>query len=193
MDIGSVANLISGQHIDASDYNCEQRGIGYLTGPSDFGERSPIVTKWTERPKRTALRGDILITVKGSGVGSVNIMEEEELAISRQLMAVRVNSTDPSLVYYALEAGSEYFQSLANGAAIPGISRADVLSFKVAVPPEIELPRVMRRLHYLRSSAAQLTEVYRQKIDCLTALKQSILHRAFNGELTATIAETIAA
>jgi type I restriction enzyme S subunit len=193
VEIGSIADLISGQHIDASDYNNQRLGIGYLTGPSDFGERCPIVTKWTEHPKRTALRGDILITVKGSGVGSVNVMDESELAISRQLMAVRVNSTDPELVYYALEAGFEHFQALATGAAIPGISRSDVLGFKIALPPKLELPSFMERLHDIRASSGKLAESYRQQISCLAALKQSLLHRAFTGELTADMPETIAA
>lgn len=193
LEIRNVADLISGQHIDASDYNNAQRGIGYLTGPSDFGERTPVVTKWTEHPKRTALRGDILITVKGSGVGSVNVMEEGELAISRQLMAVRVNHTDPELVYYALEAGFEHFQGLATGAAIPGISRDHVLDFKIAIPPESDLLDFMNRLHSLRATASQLTENYRQQISSLTALKQSLLHRAFTGELTVAMRETIAA
>ena len=193
VDLGDIADLISGQHIDASDYNNEQRGIGYLTGPSDFGERNPVVTKWTEHPKRTALRGDILITVKGSGVGSVNVMNEDELAISRQLMAVRLNATDLDLVYYSLEAGFEHFQALATGAAIPGISRADVLGFKIALPPQEELPNFMNRLHDLRANAVQMTDGYRAKIASLTALKQSLLHRAFTGELTAAMPDTIAA
>lgn len=193
VEIRSIADLISGQHIDASDYNNQQRGIGYLTGPSDFGERNPIVTKWTEHPKRTALRGDILITVKGSGVGSVNVMDEGELAISRQLMAVRVNATDPELVYYALEAGFKHFQALATGAAIPGISRTDVLAFKIALPPKSELRSFMDRLHHIRASSQMLAERYRQQISCLAVLKQSLLHRAFTGTLTATMPETIAA
>lgn len=191
--IESIASLISGQHIDASDYNSERRGIGYLTGPSDFGERSPIVTKWTEHPKRTALRGDILITVKGSGVGSVNVMSDEELAISRQLMAVRVNATDPELVFFALEAGFEHFQKIATGAAIPGISRTDVLEFKIALPPQNELQNFMSRLQHLRASAAQIADGYCQKISSLTALRQSLLHRAFTGELTATAPDLVPA
>ena len=191
--IQDIAELVSGQHIDASDYNNEQRGIGYLTGPSDFGAHTPTVTKWTEHPKRTAILGDILITVKGSGVGRVNVMTEGELAISRQLMAVRVKATDPELVYFALETKFDHFQSLANGAAIPGISRSDVLCFKVAIPPKSELTSFMGRLHSLQKNFSNLSDTYIQQIANLNQLKQSLLHCAFNGELTAVAPETIAA
>ena len=64
-----LCKLISGQHIEAKYYNTASRGIGYLTGPSDFGLLNPVVTKWTEFPKVKAKAGDILVTVKGSGSG----------------------------------------------------------------------------------------------------------------------------
>ena len=79
--LGAVCELISGQHIDARDYNTCGRGIGYLTGPSDFGPTNPVISKWTESPKVKAKCGDILITVKGSGVGKVNVLDLEEVAI----------------------------------------------------------------------------------------------------------------
>ena len=49
--LGDLCQLISGQHIDAKDYNTESRGVGYLTGPSDFGLVNPVISKWTEHPK----------------------------------------------------------------------------------------------------------------------------------------------
>jgi type I restriction enzyme S subunit len=80
--LGELCQLVSGQHIDAKDYNMESRGVGYLTGPSDFGQLHPVVSKWTEHPKVKARGGDILITVKGSGVGKINLLDLEEVAIS---------------------------------------------------------------------------------------------------------------
>ena len=61
--LGDLCQLLSGQHIEAKDYNTDGRGVGYLTGPSDFGELYPIISKWTEFPKVKAESGDILITV----------------------------------------------------------------------------------------------------------------------------------
>ena len=139
--LGQVCELISGQHIEAKDYNEDGIGVAYLTGPSDFGERNPIVTKWTEFPKRMALGGDILITVKGSGVGKINWLDTE-VAISRQLMAIRPHGINTELLYYFLSAQFEHFQEASTGAAIPGISREDVLSLHCPIPP----PREQQRL-----------------------------------------------
>jgi type I restriction enzyme S subunit len=52
--LGQLCQLISSQHIDSKDYNTESRGVGYLTGPSDFGPLNPIISKWTEFPKVNA-------------------------------------------------------------------------------------------------------------------------------------------
>ena len=136
--LADVCTLISGQHIAAKNYNTNKLGIGYLTGPSDFGLQNPNVTKWTEHPKRSAKNGDILITVKGSGVGKVNIMNVDELAISRQLMAIRAEGVNASLLYYFIKNKFSYFQALASGAAIPGLSREDVLNLIFSMPPLID-------------------------------------------------------
>lgn len=184
LKLEKLAAVISGQHILAGEYNSERRGIGYLTGPSDFGDKKPIVSKWTEYPKRTAIRGDILITVKGSGVGSLNMMVEDELAISRQLMAIRTKPNLREFIYLTLEASYQHFQGLANGAAIPGISRSDVLGFELAMPTSAELPSLLNRLRNLRVKSDRLAQGYRDRLTDLANLRQSLLQKAFSGELT---------
>ena len=141
--LGELCRLLSGQHIEAKDYNAEGRGIGYLTGPSDFGPLHPVVTKWTEHPKVMAANGDILITVKGSGVGKINLLDQDEVAISRQLMAVRVTNANSRFVHAFLSSAFDHFQSLSTGAAIPGISRDQVLGLEIAVPPLAEQQRIV--------------------------------------------------
>lgn len=135
VELGAVCELISGRHVDKVNYNTECRGISYLTGPADFGPFSPTVSKWTEYPQAKAKRGDILITVKGSGLGSINFLDIEEAAISRQLMAIRVNGADAAFVYTFLLSQFGHFQSLGSGAAIPGISREHVLELPIPLPP----------------------------------------------------------
>ncbi|NLX94599.1 MAG: restriction endonuclease subunit M [Rhodopirellula sp.] len=141
--LGKLCVLVSGRHIEAKDYNTESRGVGYLTGPADFGELNPVVSKWTEHPQALAQGGDILITVKGAGVGKINLLDADNVAISRQLMAVRVKDADRRFVYAFLAWQFEYFQSRANGATVPGISREDVLGLRVPVPALAEQRRIV--------------------------------------------------
>ena len=187
--LGEVCELISGQHIDAKDYNFLNQGIGYLTGPSDFGPLNPVITKWTEKPKIKAQSGDILITVKGSGVGKVNILNQNEIAISRQLMAIRVTKASKAFIYAILSIKNEYFRELSTGAAIPGISRLQVLGLPIFIPSLSEQQAIVEKLDALSTETKQLEVIYQQKINDLDELKKSILQKAFAGELNTSALE----
>ncbi|MBE9116685.1 restriction endonuclease subunit S [Lusitaniella coriacea LEGE 07157] len=141
--ISDLCDLISGHHIKAKDYNSEGFGIGYLTGSSDFGIVNPIISKWTDHPKKIAKQGDILITVKGSGVGKINILSVPEVAIGRQLMAIRSTSVEREFLYKFLKIKFYFFQKIGNGAAIPGLSRKDILNIRVPIPPLPEQKRIV--------------------------------------------------
>ncbi len=177
--LGALCQLISRQHIDSKDYNTEFRGLGYLTGPSDFGPLYPIISKWTEHPKVTAKSGDILITVKGSGVGKINLLDQEEVAISRQLMAVRVTDADPRFVFAFLSSKFELFQSLSTGAAIPGVSRDQILGLDISVPPIPEQSRIVALLDEAFDGIATARANAEKNLQSARALFESYLQSVF--------------
>ncbi|MFW2090200.1 restriction endonuclease subunit S [Acinetobacter baumannii] len=125
--------LISGQHVEANCVNNLGVGIPYLTGPADFPNGKIIVTKFTNDGKKFSKKGDLLITVKGSGTGKV-IESDNEYAISRQLMAIRPKTFDSKFVYYNLVSSLGRYEDAAAG-LIPGISREDVLHTPLLIPP----------------------------------------------------------
>ncbi|MEI7733656.1 MAG: restriction endonuclease subunit S [Verrucomicrobiota bacterium] len=174
--LGQLCQLISGQHIDAKDYNTESRGVGYLTGPSDFGPLNPVISKWTEHPKVKAKCGDVLITVKGSGVGKINLLDQDEVAISRQLMAVRATGADPKFVHAILSSAFDHFQSLSTGAAIPGISREQVLGLEIPFPPLPEQQRIVGILDEAFAGLATARANAEKNLQNARALFESHLH-----------------
>lgn len=129
LTLASKIKLLSGQHIEAINCNALRKGIPYLTGPSDFSGTIPVASKYTEHPKVRCQKGDILLTVKGSGTGSIAIADKE-YCISRQLMAIRCKDIIPTFIQYLLEYNEKNFNSAASG-LIPGISRIDVLKLKI--------------------------------------------------------------
>lgn len=167
--LGDCIALISGQHLIPQEYNEESSGIPYLTGPAEFGHLSPMPTRWTHLRKAIALKGDIVLTVKGAGVGKINLVTSPELAISRQLMAIRSFITDKCYVYIYLQNIAEKFQSLTTGIAIPGIGRDDVNNRLFQLPPLAEQHRIVAKVDELmticdklkaRLQEAQTTQIH---------------------------------
>ena len=145
-ELADVIELISGQHLLPDEFNLEKRGIPYLTGPSDFGEEHPVITRWTEYPKATADSGDILITVKGSGIGKTNVLVAGPVAIGRQLMAIRATGADPYFVLLVVRRAAEHFQASKTGIAIPGIGRSEVLRLRTVLPDLPEQRRIVAKV-----------------------------------------------
>jgi type I restriction enzyme S subunit len=106
-------------------------------------------TRWTNLRKAVALKGDIVLTVKGAGVGKINLVNSLELAISRQLMAIRPFVTDMRYVYIYLQSIAEEFQSQTTGIAIPGIGRDDVNNSLFQLPPLAEQHRIVTKVDEL--------------------------------------------
>jgi type I restriction enzyme S subunit len=112
--------------------------------------------RWTDQPRVTAEPGDILITVKGSGVGKTNILVDRPMAISRQLMAIRVTGANADFVHVVLKSAAEHFQKAKTGIAIPGIGRREVLSLKVGLPPLAEQKRIVAKVEQLTALVDEL-------------------------------------
>ncbi|MEH2065967.1 MAG: restriction endonuclease subunit S [Nostoc sp.] len=170
VSLGDVIQLISGQHLKPQEQNREGRGIPYVTGASDFGVLYPIITRWTEEAKSVADKGDILISVKGT-IGKLNLVKEEPIALGRQVMAIRPLQLYPKYIYWVLFDRSSYFRGKSIGIAIPGISREDILSLEMGVPPIAEQKRIVAKLEelmalcdHLEEQRSQLEEIRQKSI-----------------------------
>jgi type I restriction enzyme, S subunit len=159
------ATVHPGQHILENAYNRQGDGIGYLTGPADFGDISPIICRWTNEPKAWSLPGDVLITVKGAGVGKSNLAPDCKVAIGRQLMAIRPrHGLDQHYLFFFLQHVFEDFQEAALGATVPGLGRSGIESLEIPLPPLVEQERIAARL------TEQLAAVERARAAALARL-----------------------
>jgi type I restriction enzyme S subunit len=70
------------------------------------------------------------------------------------------------------------------GAAQPFIAKGDILAFQVVVPESLATQQRMEEsLSKLEIETQRLTSIYEQKLVALEALKKSLLHHAFTGQL----------
>ena len=157
--MGALIELVSGQHLGPSEYvDGLTASLPYLTGPAEFGALSPAPTRSTHERRAVAICDDILITVKGSGVGKLNVVKHDEMAISRQLMAIRPILLNPEFLMIFLQTMSLYFQAKSIGIAIPGIGREDVAHAEFGLPPLPEQSRIVTRITALRRLCGDLRQ-----------------------------------
>jgi type I restriction enzyme S subunit len=117
-------------------------GMPYITGASNFERDSLIINRWTTMPKVIAVKGDLLVTCKGT-VGEMLICEQDECHIARQIMAVRnVCGLDTVFLRYTLSFQLQKIPEAARG-IIPGISREDLLDLELPCPPLAEQRRIV--------------------------------------------------
>ncbi|MFN7599966.1 MAG: restriction endonuclease subunit S, partial [Bacteroidota bacterium] len=63
------------------------------------------------------------------------------------------------------------------------ITKAQIESFRISIPPLKEQQTIVRQLDALRAETQKLEAVYQKKIEDLEELKKSILQKAFAGKL----------
>lgn len=159
--LGDICNIKSGQHIEAKEYSYEEIGVPYLTGPDDFKLGVVHPTKFTRSPKVMCSKGDVLLTVKGSGVGKT-VLADDAYCISRQLMAISSESISSFSIYLALRAVSERLNDISSG-VIPGITKKDVENFEIRNIKEDsgKLEKIFKPIFELEASLVDKLEASR--------------------------------
>ena len=79
----------------------------------------------------------------------------------------------------------EQFTSLAAGSVVKNISGDLVKKTVLPIPPMEQQIDIVQAVELLSEETQRLETIYQQKLDSLNELKQSLLAKAFSGELTA--------
>ncbi len=179
--LAEISTIRPGQHVMGADHNTGRRGIGYLTGPADFGIEKAKISKWTEYPKVYAEPGDILITVKGAGVGKTNLAPDEKVAIGRQLMAVcgREEFVRRDYLYHFVRTQLRALSARALGATVPGLGRQDLEMILVPLPPVSEQKRIAGILNERMAAIDNARAAAEAQLEAARALPAAYLRQVF--------------
>ncbi|MFP4167147.1 MAG: restriction endonuclease subunit S, partial [Opitutales bacterium] len=130
----------------------------------------------------------VLMVCIGATIGKCGF-SERAIATNQQVNALTpTNNFSYRYIYYQML--SDSFQRLvinnSGQATLPIINKTKWSKLSLSFPPTIkEQIRIENLLDSLSVETQRLESVYRRKLELLADLKQSLLHKAFTGELTA--------
>jgi len=166
------------------------RGGDIVSGRIRIEKLRTITKDVSEQYSRTLLRGgEILICLVGvPGQTAVVPSELSGANIARQVGLVRLKSEiNPHFVSYYLRSrvGLKNLGNFTGGSVQQVINLRDLKQVCVPLPNRSKQNSVVVHLDQVFEQSRQLAEIYKQKIESLVELKQSLLQKAFSGELTA--------
>nr|WP_281720616.1 restriction endonuclease subunit S [Nitrosomonas nitrosa] len=196
-DIAYLAGRIGWKGLTAKEYT--KKGPLFISVHSlnygdyvDFRDANHITQeRYDESPEIMLQPDDVLICKDGAGIGKMGIVKElpGPTTINSSLLLIRsLDGMHPKYLYRAL--CSQIFQKLVkekiDGATTPHLYQREIKQFLVPVPPVEEQKKISDRLDSIGSETARLETIYQQKLKDLAELKQSLLKKAFSGELTSS-------
>jgi type I restriction enzyme, S subunit len=167
--LNKIAIINMGQSPDGTSITqVSGDGLPFYQGKTEFGVLHPIPRKWCKKPKKIAIRDDILLSVRAP-VGPTNLCEEES-CIGRGITAISViKGIDKFYVLYVLRALEKYIAALGVGSTFTAISQKDIQGIPIPVPPVGEQKRIVAKINELIALCDKL-EVQQQEREALCKL-----------------------
>ncbi|MDP2852672.1 MAG: restriction endonuclease subunit S [Smithellaceae bacterium] len=131
--------------------------------------------------------GDLVYCLRGATLGKTAFVEPlAEGAVASSLVIIRPSRIlNRRFLYYFLisPVGQGLIKLYENGAAQPNLGAKSVAKYQIAFPDLEEQQRIVSQLDALAAETQHLTWLYERRLVALEALKKSLLHQAFTGQL----------
>jgi type I restriction enzyme S subunit len=138
--------------------------------------------------------GDVLLTKDGT-LGRLAVVDREQICINQSVALLRPNDRVLAHLMKYLLSSHEYQRRMigdADGATIKHIYITRVPKMDVAFPSSLDEQReLVAKLDTLSDDSRELEITYLRKLETLRDLRQSILQKAFSGELTSPPSQAI--
>ena len=142
--LSKVATINMGQSPKGSSYNTSGEGVPLVNGPVEFG-KTPFSctkkTKFTTEPTKMCKVGDLILCVRGSTTGRMNIAGFDS-CIGRGVASIRSEQYQDWINFF-IHANRENIYHLGSGATFPNVSGESLSKLEIPLPPIEEQKRIV--------------------------------------------------
>jgi len=124
------------------------------------------------------------VAVKGAGVGKSNLAPSEQVAIGRQLMAIRPKPEliDQIFLYHVVITQFSKLQADALGSTVPGLGRGNIESLEIPLPPLPEQNRIAAKIQELMQEVERARTACEKQLEAAKSLPAAYLRDLFESE-----------
>ncbi|MHB9096730.1 MAG: restriction endonuclease subunit S [Syntrophales bacterium] len=148
-----------------------------------------VEDKFNAKDKKSILKpGDVLTNIVGASIGRTAVFNLDDLANINQ--AVCLIRCEPSMLnnfFLTYLLNSPVFKQVLHDNEVDNARANLSLGFfsqlPVPTPPITKQIEIVTKLDAFREETQRLESIYQQKLSALEALKKSLLHQAFSGQL----------
>ena len=139
--LGEYCDVIMGQAPKGIDVNEDLMGLPLIAGAGDFSSTGVEVSKWTEKPTKTCIINDIILSVRAT-VGTYRFADRD-YCLGRGVAALRAkDNLDQKYLSFVIDFYRTKLLSVARGATFLQISKADIGTLMIPLPPLGEQKRI---------------------------------------------------
>jgi len=178
--LGEVTRIIMGQSPAGDSYNVVGEGVPLINGPVEFSEGpfgKTIRSKFTTEPTKFCDKGDLILCVRGSTTGRMNIAGFVA-CIGRGVAAIRAEEYQPWINYFINWKRDEIYR-LGTGATFPNVSGLVLNELPILMPPVSEQKRIVEVLDQAFAGLAIAQTNAQKNLQNARALFESQLHSVF--------------
>ncbi|HLY60232.1 MAG TPA: restriction endonuclease subunit S [Terriglobia bacterium] len=178
--LGDVCEIFMGQSPNGDSYNTTGEGVPLINGPVEFSEHSfgkTIRSKFTTRPTKFCKEGDLILCVRGSTTGRMNIAGFDA-CVGRGVAAIRAKQYQPWINHF-ISAKRDEIHGKGTGATFPNVSGATLADLRLVVPPLPEQQRIVGILDEAFEGIATAKANAEKNLQNARALFESHLNSVF--------------
>ena len=174
-----AADITMGQSPDSKFYNNEGKGIKFLQGCAEFGDRFPAATNYCTQPNRIAKKNAILFSVRAP-VGRINLADQD-YCIGRGLAALIPKDIDEDFFYWQIDYLTTYQLRNTQGSTFDSINSGELRKLEILKPLEPKEQKAIATIISKVDKAIEDTEKIIEKYKRIkTGLMQELLTKGID-------------
>ena len=189
--LGDIAIFSQGKQVGVKDQQKEPK-VGYVRFVRiiDYTQKTDDIRYVRDPGARYIVSADDIVMVRYGTPGLIGRGIEGVIANNLFKISIKLDSLDKNyLALFLMQKPLQDFLSTRGSATMPALNFGHLQEINVSFPPLSVQKRLVQQLNVLQGETQHLETIYQQKLASLTELKQSILQKAFTGELTADTAQ----